>query len=364
MALVSAKRSRLQTAAEQGVRGAKSALALVEDPTTLLSAVQIGITLLTIFTGLYGGETFAGPLAEKLTAYGVPTKYTEELAKGIVVLIITFFTLIVGEVVPKRVALLHAETLALRVAPLMRVMARVTAPAVWMLRVTVNAFLKILPVSSAPQGAVTEDDVRALVAEGTRPVCSRLRAPPGRRRAGAGRPQVGSIMIPRQDVIWRPRRADRSAVAAGESSGHALLVARGSSRDLLGITLANLSEAVHRGVLDRIMIWSRRYFPVRSRCCSCWISSSARAPRVVTDEYGGSRASPRRSTSSKRRASCRSWAPQRPEAQRGDGSWLVDGHLPIELQRRLNRRDMVGRAITPSPASCWRAWSHRRPATR
>ena len=108
---------------------AKSAIALVEDPTTLLSAIQIGITLLTIFTGLYGGETFAGPLAEKLTAYGVPTEYTEELAKGIVVLIITFVTLIVGEIVPKRVALLHAETLALRVAPTMRVMARITAPA-------------------------------------------------------------------------------------------------------------------------------------------------------------------------------------------------------------------------------------------
>jgi len=128
MALVSAKRSRLQTAAEQGVSGAKSAIALLEDPTTLLSAIQIGITLITIFTGLYGGEIFAGPLAERLTAYGVPAPYTEEFAKGIVVLIITFVTLIIGEIVPKRVALLHAETLALRVAPLMRVMARITAP--------------------------------------------------------------------------------------------------------------------------------------------------------------------------------------------------------------------------------------------
>src|ERR1044071_2029812 len=117
MALVSAKRSRLQTAAEQGQSGAKSAIALLEDPTTLLSAIQIGITLITIFTGLYGGETFAGPLALKLLAYGVPVEYTEELAKGIVVLIITFVTLIVGEVVPKRVALLHAEALALRAAP-------------------------------------------------------------------------------------------------------------------------------------------------------------------------------------------------------------------------------------------------------
>lgn len=147
MALVTAKRSRLVAAAEQGRAGAKSALALVEDPTTLLSATQIGITLLTIFTGLYGGENFAAPMAKVLTAYGVPPEYTEELAKGIVVLIITFVTLIVGEVMPKRVALLHAEALALRVAPIMRVLARFTAPAVWLLRVAVNAILRVLPVS-------------------------------------------------------------------------------------------------------------------------------------------------------------------------------------------------------------------------
>ena len=98
MALVSAKRSRLQAAAEQGQSGAKSALALVEDP------IQIGITLLTIFTGLYGGETFAGPLAEELTSFGVPAEYTEELAKGIVVVIITFVTLIVGATAARAVA--------------------------------------------------------------------------------------------------------------------------------------------------------------------------------------------------------------------------------------------------------------------
>jgi hypothetical protein len=218
MALVSAKRSRLQTAAEQGVSGAKSAIALLEDPTTLLSAIQIGITLITIFTGLYGGETFAGPLAEKLTSYGVPVQYTAELAKGIVVLIITFVTLIVGEVVPKRVALLHAETLALRVAPLMRVIARITAPAIWLLRVAVNAFLKVLPVSAAPQAAVTEDDVRALVAEGTRGG----RLPRSERRlvegrAGAGRPQ-GRLDHDSAagHHLARHRRADPGSVAAGE----------------------------------------------------------------------------------------------------------------------------------------------------
>jgi putative hemolysin len=354
MALVSAKRSRLQAAAEQGLSGAKSALALVEDPTTLLSAVQIGITLLTIFTGLYGGETFAGPLAAKLTAYGVPPEYTEEVAKGIVVLIITFVTLIAGEVVPKRVALLHAETLALRVAPIMRLMARLTAPAIWLLRVAVDAFLRILPVSAAPQGAVTEDDVRALVAEGTRVgvfLATERRLVEGV-LALADR-KVGSIMIPRQDVIWLDIEDPIDSLwQQAKSSGHArFLIAREKLENLLGmITLANLSEAVHRGVLDA----DRDLEPPLHIPDSISVlqlldqfQKSSTHLAVVTDEYGEIEGITTPIDILKAIAGelPELGSRERPEAtQRDNGSWLIDGHLPIEeLQRRLNRRDMVGR---------------------
>ncbi len=354
MALVSAKRSRLQAAAEQGQSGAKSALALVEDPTTLLSAVQIGITLLTIFTGLYGGETFAGPLAEELTSFGVPAEYTEELAKGIVVVIITFVTLIVGELVPKRVALLHAETLAVRVAPLMRLFATFTAPLVWALRHAVNAFLKILPVSAAPQAAVTEDDVRALVAEGTRAgvfLASERRLVEGV-LALADR-KVGSIMIPRQDVIWLDMEDPIEALwQQAKESGHArFLIAREKLDNLLGmITLANLSESVHRGVLDP----DRDLEPPLHIPDSISVlqlldqfQKSSTHLAVVTDEYGEIEGITTPIDILKAIAGelPELGSRERPEAtQRENGSWLVDGHLPIEeLQRRLNRRDMVGR---------------------
>ena len=354
MALVSAKRSRLQAAAEQGQSGAKSAIALIEDPTTLLSAIQIGITLLTIFTGLYGGETFAGPLAVKLDAWGVPAQYTEELAKGVVVLIITFVTLIVGEVVPKRVALLHAETLALRVAPIMRLMARLTAPAVWLLRVAVDAFLKILPVSAAPQTAVTEDDVRALVAEGTRMgvfLATERRLVEGV-LALADR-KVGSIMIPRQDVIWLDIEDPIDSLwQQAKSSGHArFLIAREKLENLLGmITLANLSEAVHRGVLDP----DRDLEPPLHIPDSISVlqlldqfQKSSTHLAVVTDEYGEIEGITTPIDILKAIAGelPELGSRERPEATlRENGSWLIDGHLPIEeLQRRLNRRDMVGR---------------------
>jgi putative hemolysin len=354
MALVSAKRSRLQAAAEQGLSGAKSAIALVEDPTTLLSAVQIGITLLTIFTGLYGGETFAGPLADELAAYGVAAEYTEELAKGIVVVIITFITLIVGELVPKRVALLHAETLARRVAPVMRLVARITAPAVWLLGAAVNAILKILPISSAPQAAVTEDDVRALVAEGTRAgvfLATERRLLEGV-LALADR-KVGSIMIPRQDVIWLDIDDPiESLWQQAKASGHArFLIAREKLESLLGmITLANLSEAVHRGVLDP----DRDLEPPLHIPDSISVlqlldqfQKSSTHLAVVTDEYGEIEGITTPIDILKAIAGelPELGSRERPEAtQRENGSWLVDGHLPIEeLQRRLNRRDMVGR---------------------
>lgn len=353
MALVSAKRSRLQAAAEQGKTGAKSALALMEDPTPLLSAIQVGITLIAILTAVYGGATLTEPLAAMLVTNGVPAEYAQELAYVIVVMIVGYVTLIIGELVPKRIALTHAETLAMRVAPIMRVFANIMAPGVWLLRVSVNAVLKILPISAAPQAAVTEDDVRSLVAEGTRTgvfLASERRLLEGV-LALADR-KVGSIMIPRQDVIWLDIDDPIDSLwKQSKESGHArFLVARGKLDNLLGmITLANLSEAVHRGKLDPDELEPPLHIPDSITVLQLLdqFQRSSTHLAVVTDEYGeiegittpidilraiagelpelGSR--------------------ERPEAlQREDGSWLIDAHLPIEeLQRRLGRRDMAAR---------------------
>jgi putative hemolysin len=254
MALVASKKARIQAAVEQGKTGAKSALALMEDPTTLLSSIQIGITLISIVTGLYSGATLAQPLATALRDVGLPDTYADEIAFGLVAMAVTYFSLIVGELVPKRVALIHAESLAIRVAPIMRGFAKVMAPFVWLLSVSVNAVLKLLPISAAPQAAVTEDDVRALIAEGTRSgvfLASERRLVEGV-LALADR-KVASIMVPRQDIVWLDIEDPLEALwQQAKESGHArFLIAQGRLDNLLGvITLANLSEAVHRGRID------------------------------------------------------------------------------------------------------------------
>jgi putative hemolysin len=354
MALVSAKRSRLQALAEQGKSGAKSALALLEDPTTFLSAVQIGITLIGLVTGMYSGATLAGRLATILLPLGVPEEYAQKASIAIVVILVTYVSLIIGELVPKRVALTHAESLAVYVAPIMRVFARAMAPGVWLLRSTVNFVLRILPVSSAPQAAVTEDDVRALVAEGTR--AGVFHASERRLLEGvmalADR-KVGSIMIPRQDVIWLDLDEPLETLwQQAKESGHArFLVSRGKLDNLLGmVTLADLSEVLHRGQLDPERdLQPPLHIPDSISVLQLLdqFQKSSTHLGIVTDEYGEIEGITTPIDILKAIAGelPELGSRERPDAlQRGDGSWLIDAHMPIEeLQRRLGRRDMAGR---------------------
>lgn len=354
MALVAAKKVRLQTAAEQGRAGARSALALMADPTTLLSAIQIGITVISFATGIYSTNVFAEPLAQKLIGLGMHVSFADDVATVVVILIVTFVSLILGELMPKRVALLHAESLAIAVAPPMRLFATVMVPFVWLLRVTVNRLLKLLPISSAPQAAVTEDDVRALVAEGTSAgvfLASERRLLEGV-LALADR-KVGSIMIPRQDIIWLDIEEPIEVLwQRAKESGHArFLVAREKFDNLLGmITLADLSEALHRGELDSDRDLEPPLHIPDSISVLQLLDQFQRSSThlaVVTDEYGEIEgittpidilkaiAGELPDLGSRERAE---WI------QREDGSFLVDGHMPIEeLQQRLARRDMGGR---------------------
>lgn len=354
MALVAAKRARLQAAADQGRSGAKWALALMADPTSLLSAIQIGITVIGLVSGIYSANVFAAPLARTFVDIGLPAEFAEEGAYVVVVLLVTFVSLTMGELVPKRVALLHAESLAIFVAPVMRVFAIAMTPGVWLLRNTVNAMLKVLPVSSAPQSAVTEDDVRALVAEGTQAgvfLASERRLLEGV-LALADR-KVGSIMVPRQDIIWLDIEESLEVLwQRAKESGHArFLVCREKFDNLLGmITLADLSEALHRGQLDADRDLEPPLHIPDSISVLQLLDQFQRSSThlaVVTDEYGEIEgittpidilkaiAGELPDLGSRERAE---WV------QREDGSYLVDGHMPIEeLQQRLGRRDMGGR---------------------
>jgi putative hemolysin len=165
LAIVSARPMRLKTLIERGVRGSRRALALASDPGRFLSTVQIGITLVGVLAGAYSGATLGRRLADWLIGLGVPGHLSETLGFGLVVTAITYVSLIVGELVPKQIALRDPERIACRVAPAMTWLAKIAAPAVWLLTWSGKAVLSLFGSSGPAKGSITEEEIRTLVAE-------------------------------------------------------------------------------------------------------------------------------------------------------------------------------------------------------
>jgi putative hemolysin len=201
MAIVSSRISRLKTMAEREVVGSRRALALAAEPGRFLSAVQIGITLVGILSGAFSGATLGLRLGNWLTAQGIDAGYAELAGVGIVVVLITYGSLIIGELVPKQIALRDPEAVAVRVAPAMTVVAKVTSPMVWLLDMSGRLVLALLGQKEAPEGSVTEEEIKALVAEAE----SSGVLEPGEKEMIAGVMRLGDrsvkvVMTPRHDV--------------------------------------------------------------------------------------------------------------------------------------------------------------------
>lgn len=168
LAVVSSKKSKLQARAERGDRGARAALKLSEEPTQFLSAVQVGITLIGILAGAYGQATIAGELTLILSAH-VPAlaAYSQVISTAIVVVFITYISLIVGELVPKRLALIFPEAVASKMAAPISTMALVMKPFVLLLTASTSGILKLMGVKDRDGSDVTQEEVESILAEGT-----------------------------------------------------------------------------------------------------------------------------------------------------------------------------------------------------
>ena len=166
LALMSSRRARLRQRARDGDRGAKVALRLLEDPTAFLSMVQIGITLVGILTGAISGATLGQHLAALLVDLGLPHPVADTLGIAAMVVAVTYLSLVVGELVPKRLALADPERVASGVAPLFFRLAHLFRPGIWLLRSSTELVLRLLGVKREVGSRVTADEIRALIAEG------------------------------------------------------------------------------------------------------------------------------------------------------------------------------------------------------
>jgi putative hemolysin len=167
IALISSRKSRLETAAKKGNKSAKTALDLANSPNKFLSAVQIGITLIGILTGIYSGDKITEDVEYFVSGFEAITPYAHSVAVGIVVVVLTFFSLVLGELLPKRIGLNHPESIAKAMAMPMQVISIITAPFIWLLTTSTEFLLKILQIKPTADGKVTEEEIKAIIKEGT-----------------------------------------------------------------------------------------------------------------------------------------------------------------------------------------------------
>lgn len=168
LAIVSARPARLRVAAEEGSGAARTALALAADPGKFLSTVQIGITLIGIIAGAYSGASLGHPVAERLLMVGVRERYAEEAGFAVVIAITTYLSLVVGELVPKQIALRSAAQIAIAMAYPMAILAKVAAPVVWLLDKSSDLLLRVMRIRHAGHSGVTEEELHMIFAEATR----------------------------------------------------------------------------------------------------------------------------------------------------------------------------------------------------
>jgi putative hemolysin len=167
IALISSRKSRLETAAKKGNKSAKTALDLANSPNKFLSTVQIGITLIGILTGIYSGDKITEDVEYFVSGFIAIAPYAHSVAVGIVVVVLTFFSLVLGELLPKRIGLNHPEAIAKAMAMPMKIISIITAPFIWLLTTSTEFLLKILQIKPTADGKVTEEEIKAIIKEGT-----------------------------------------------------------------------------------------------------------------------------------------------------------------------------------------------------
>ena len=202
VAMISARKSRLSTDAKKGSKAAQKALDLAGNPDKFLSTVQIGITLIGILTGIYSGSNISTEMAGFLLSCGVPAAYASVLAKGVIVVVVTYLTIIFGELVPKRIGLSVAEAVAKFMARPMNVLAFIASPFVWLLSKSTELIFNLLGIKGE-DGKVTEEEIKSIIKEGAEegavePVEQNIM----QRVFMLGDLKIGSIMTHKNDVVW------------------------------------------------------------------------------------------------------------------------------------------------------------------
>jgi putative hemolysin len=353
LAVVSARRPRLQVLAEQRRAGARAALALAEDPGRFLSTVQIGITLIGVLAGAFSGAALGERLTALLGAWGVSSGLAEPLGYGVVIGVITYLSVVVGELVPKTVALQNPERIACLVAPAMTMVSRVAGPVVWLLDASTRAIFRLVGRGAEAPAGVTDEEIRAVVAEAE---TAGIIETHERAMIGGvlrlGDRSVRGVMTPRTDVAWLDLDDTDEAIRDTLlTTTHARLpVGQGGQDEILGVVqVRDLLPDLMRGRPLSLRAHIRQVPVVPDRLSALdALSVLRRAPvpfALVHDEYGhfDGVITPADILDAIAGAFRADTDDPDPEAvRREDGSWLLAGSMPVD--------EMADQLRVPLPA--------------
>ncbi|HAF41427.1 MAG TPA: HlyC/CorC family transporter [Sphingobium sp.] len=342
LAIVSARKPRLQAMEKAGRKGARAALALAADPGKFLSTVQIGITLIGIVAGAYSGASLGGPVGERLQALGLSPNLAENAGFALVIGLTTYASLIVGELVPKQFALRAPEPIAVFVARPMQWLAKLTAPIVWVLDGSSSLIFKLLRLDRESEHHVTAEELHLIVAEASRSgiIEESERAIISGVVRLADRP-VREVMTQRMDVDWIDIGADEETIRAKllDTPHTRLPVGRGSVEDIIGIVQArDIMTALFRGEPLNVETLMRRAEIVPDQVDAMDALEVLRRSDVpmvmVHDEYGHFEGivtpADLLSAIAGHFASDRDVFDDPDVVEREDGSLLVSGQMPID----------------------------------
>ena len=302
IAVVTARKIRLEHRAEAGDKGAQAALELAREPTQFLSTVQVGITLIGVLAGAFGGASIAEQLADRFRGSATLAPYADAMGLGIVVAAITYLSLIIGELVPKRIALAAPERIASVIARPMGILARVVSPVVRVLTGSTNLMLRLLGVRAHGEPGLTEEEIRAVLEQGAETgVVQAAEHEIVESVFRLGDRTVGSIMTPRPELDWidvadESGDADRGLVAQLTAERRGMyLVCEGELDRVTGFAHAEdlLAQCLSGGAVDlgavRAAVRSPLFVPAAMPVLQLLdaFRSSRQHAAVVLDEYGG-----------------------------------------------------------------------------
>jgi putative hemolysin len=340
LAVMTARRPRLRRMAESS-RGARTALELAEAPERFLSSVQVWITLLGILTGFFGGEALSNAIEPSIARITPVAGFAPEIASAIALALILYVSVVLGELVPKRLAIVSPEAIASRVAIPMRLLASAASPAVTLLARSTELILAPFRIGSRGADQVSEEEIRHVLAEGAESgAIDRHERDMVNRVLALGERSVASLMLPRSGIVWLDADAaldeNLSIMRAAPYSRYP--VKRRDEHDVVGILqVKSLAEALAHGRPDDLFqhLAPAVFVPESAPALSLLARfRDAEAPlALVVDEFGDivGMVTPNNLLSAIFGRLAHSVAPDdAPLVQRNDGSWLVDGRVPVE----------------------------------